>query len=920
MSSSKETAKAGGIMRRFVHYSTVALIAVCALASLGVWNAKAGQAPDQAPVPPKFRLPADEVGPVRYRLDLTLVPDQDTFLGAVEIDLQLAKSTSVLWLNSEMLTVKDAALTVGQEKLAAKVISEPHDYVGFAFDHAVGPGAATLRVVYQGEISRKDQQGIFQMKDGDRWYVYSQFEAIWARRAFPCFDEPSYKVPWQLMLRVKKDQAALSNTPALSETESGDGMKVVKFAETKPLPSYLVALAVGDLEFVDAGAAGKKNTRVRIVVPRGHGAEAKYAAETTPAIVSLLENYFDIPYPYDKLDEVAIPLYGGAMENAGMVTYGSSIILAKPEQDSPERQRDWVWTAAHELAHQWFGDLVTTAWWDDIWLNEGFASWTANKIVSEYHPEWHAEIEALNSAQGAMQSDSLVSARRVRQPIAANDDVVNAFDSITYDKGAGLMNMFESYMGREKFRTGIHRYLTSHAWKNATSAEFLAALAGDDTHIAPAFSTFLDQPGVPLVTAALDCSGGAATLKLSQQRFLPLGSTGSADEIWQIPLCVRYPAGEREARQCKLLSQKSAQLQLRQAGGCPAWVEANAGAAGYYFGLYEGSLLDALLKDDAKVLTLAEKVALVGNLALLTRNGKIALGRALALAPSLAQDPDRQVVTKTMEITTGLQDNLVPEGLLPRYRQYLSDVYGARARDLGWKAKARESEDARLLRPALLSVIAHQAEDAEVIAQAKKLALAWLDDHKAVDPDMLGVVLTSAARHGDRDLFDRMRAAAKKEKEENFRRNLLFSLGMFQDPEIIKVALPIVLTDEFDIRESLDILFGPAQRRQTRDFAYDFVKQNWDRLIAKLPTDSGSYLPYVAGGYCDAQHRQDVQNFFSGRSTKYTGGPRILTQVLEGVDLCIAYKNAQEASVAEFLKTYKPAQSASAGSPYKSPP
>jgi alanyl aminopeptidase len=887
------------------------------LAILYAWNAKADQALDQPPIPPKFRLPAHEVGPFRYRLDLTVVPDQDTFIGAVEIDLQLAKSTSVLWLNGERLTVKDATLTVGHEKLAAKVISEPKDYVGFTFDHPVGPGEATLRVVYQGEINRKDQQGIFQMKDGDRWYVYSQFEAIWARRAFPCFDEPSYKVPWQLTLRVKKDQVALSNAPMVSETDSGDGMKVVKFAETKPLPSYLVAIAVGDLEFVDAGTTGKKNTRVRIVVPRGRGPEAKYAAETTPAIVNLLENYFDIPYPYDKLDEVAIPLYGGAMENAGFVTYGTGIILAKPDQDTPSRQREWVWVAAHELAHQWFGDLVTTAWWDDIWLNEGFASWTSNKIVNEYHPEWHADVSALNSSQGAMQSDSLVSARRVRQPIESKDDIINAFDSITYDKGSALLNMFESYMGRERFRAGIHRYLTKYSWKNATSAEFLAALAGDDTSVAAAFSTFLEQPGVPLVTAALDCSGGAAKLKLSQQRFLPLGSVGSADQTWQIPVCARYPSGQGDARACALLSQKSAQLPLSRSGGCPAWVEANAGAAGYYFGLYEGNLLNALLKDDAQVLTLPEKVALVGNLSSLTRSGKIPLGRALALAPSLAQDPARQVVTKTMEITTGLQDNLVSKDLLPRYRQYLLDVYGGRARNLGWKTKAGESEDARFLRPALLRVLANQGQDSELIAQAKKLALAWLDDHKAVDPDMVGVVLTTAARYGDRDLFDRMRAAAKQEKEENFRGTLLFSLGSFQDPEILKAALPIVLSDEFDSRESAGILFGPAQWRQTRDFAYDFVKQNWDRLIAKLPTDSGSFLPYVAGGYCDSQHRQDVENFFSGRSTKYTGGPRILTQVLEGIDLCVAYKNAQEASVAEFLETYKPAQSVGAGSPYK---
>jgi alanyl aminopeptidase len=343
-------------------------------------------------------------------------------------------------------------------------------------------------------------------------------------------------------------------------------------------------------------------------------------------------------------------------------------------------------------------------------------------------------------------------------------------------------------------------------------------------------------------------------------------------------------------------------------------VEANASADGYYRVLYQGDLLDDLLKNNAQVLSLPEKVALIGDISALTSNGKIPLAKALALAPAFSGDPARQVVTKTMEITTGLQENLVPDDLLPRYRRYLLDVYAGRARSLGWKAKAGEDDDTRLLRPQILSIIANQAEDPQAIAEAKKLALAWLDDHKAVDPDLVGVVLSTAARHGDRDLFDRMRAAAKKETNESFRENLIASLGLFQDPEIIKAALPIVLSDEFDSRESLDIVFAPAQRRQTRDFAYDFVKQNWDRLIDKLPTDTGAALPYVAAGYCDAGHRQDVENFFSGRSTEYTGGPRILTQVLEGIDLCIAYKSAQEASIAGFLETYKPAQSGSGGS------
>jgi alanyl aminopeptidase len=839
-------------------------------------------------------------------VELTVIPDQDTFTGAVDIDLQFAKPTSVLWLNAENLVFKNVALTVGGKKLAAKIITEPKDYAGFSFDHTVSPGPATLHVAYQGDVSRKDQQGIFQMKDGDRWYIYSQFEDIWARRAFPCFDEPGYKVPWQLTLHVKKEHVvALSNTPIVSETDTGDGMKTVKFAETPPLPSYLVAIAVGDMELVDAGTAGKKNTRIRIVVPHGRSTEAQYAAETTPAIVNLLENYFGIPYPYDKLDEVAIPLAGYAMEHPGLVTYGASVIIEMPDEDTLERQREWVSVASHELAHQWFGDLVTTAWWDDIWLNEGFASWMANKIVNEYHPEWKMNISELNGYQGAMEKDALVSARQVRQPIESNDDIDNAFDSITYQKGSALLNMFESYMGPEKFRDGIRRYLLKYEWKNATSAEFLAALTGDDSRIVSAFSSFLDQPGVPLVTAQLECRVGAAQLELTQQRFLPLGSTGTANRLWKVPVCVRYPAGLGDSRQCILLDQKSQEMQLSKVTGCPAWVEANAGADGYYRVLYNGDLLANLLKNDAQVLSLPEKVSLIGDISALTGNGKIPLGKALALAPALAGDSARQVVTKTMEITTGLDDKyLVPENLLPRYRQYIFDLYGARARSLGWKANPDDSDDTRLLRPRVLGVVANEAEDSDAIAEAKKLAITWLDDHKAVAPGMVEVVLTTAARHGDRELFDRMRAAAKQERDENFRGNLLLSLGLFQDPAIVKAALPIVLSDEFDNRESLAIFGGVSQSAKTRDLGYDFVKQNWDALTAKLPTDMQSNAPFIAAGYCDIGHRQDVDSFFKERSTKFTGGPRILAQVLGGIDLCVAYKKAQEPSVAEFLQHY----------------
>src|SRR6266566_3933100 len=592
--------------------------------------------------PPQFRLPTN-AAPVRYKVDLTVVPDKDTFTGSIHVDINFKQATSVLWLNAEKLTVKNATLSLGGQTVAAKVIPEPKDLVGFSFDRAVGPGPATLRVEYEGTVSRKDMAGIFQVKEGDHWYIYSQFENISARRAFPCFDEPGYKVPWQVTLHVPSSDSAFSNTPSLSEQPAGEGLKTVVFAETKPLPSYLVAIAVGPMEIVDAGHAGAKNTAIRIIVPKGHSAEAQYVAKATPDIVNLLEKYFGIPYPYEKLDEVAIPFAGYAMEHPGLVTYGAGVFLMKP--DAPLAiKRISTSVIAHELAHQWFGDLVTTAWWDDIWLNEGFASWMANKIVNQYRPEWKMNIDELNSYQRAMSTDELVSSRKVRQEILSDDDIDNAFDNITYDKGSGLLNMFESYLSAEKFQQGIQRYLRKYSWKNATSAEFLQEVSGNNPVLVKAFSSFLDQAGVPLISAKLQCTGGSAKLQLSQERFLPLGSQGTSNQLWDIPVCVKYPVAGSEARECTLTTSKTQTLALGKARGCPTWVYANAGEAGYYRVLYEQPVLGSLSESREK-LTLPEQVGLLGELSALSK-GRVPLGEAMALAPKFAQDPSTEVVSK----------------------------------------------------------------------------------------------------------------------------------------------------------------------------------------------------------------------------------------------------------------------------------
>ncbi len=853
--------------------------------------------------PPQLRLP-ETVKPERYRLHLTLKPDQDRFGGTIELDLKIAEPAQLIWLNGTNLDVSRATLHAAGRTQDAKVVRTPRDYIGFEFDPPAPPGTATLRVEYTGAVNRTEQNGVFQMKDRGRWYVFTQFEPVNARKAFPCFDEPRYKVPWQVTVTAPKEDLAFSNTPQLSEKDNGDGTRTATFAESKPLPSYLVAVGVGPFDVVDAGTAGRNRTRVRMIAPKGRAPELKYAAETTGRILELLEEYFDIPYPYEKLDQMAIPLAGYAMEHPGLVTYGEEIILSPPGRDTLQRKRGYVSVAAHELGHMWFGDLVTTRWWDDIWLNEGFASWIANKVTARFDPSWRAEVSEVNALQGAMGQDSLASARKVRQPIESHHDIDNAFDGITYQKGEALLRMFEAYLGEGAFREGIRRYLTKYSYRNATSEDFLTAVAGENFRVSRAFSSFLDQPGVPLVSAELNCGGGKPRVRLSQQRYVPIGSK-AASEQWAIPVCVKYPAGEGTARACVLMDGGPAELVLDTASSCPAWIDANADASGYYRTLYKGDLLTRLL-DAWPSLAAGERVSILGDLAALVRSGQMTQGEVLKLAPRFAQDPQREVVTKAMSLHQGLDRFLVPEDLRPQWRRYLGGMYSARAKQLGFRAKPGEDEDTRLLRPSLMNVALNGGEDAGLIAEAKTLADAWLRDHAVLEPDMAGVVLTAAARNGGREFFDRLLAAARTEKVRRERQAMLNALGRFRDPALAGAALKLVLSGEFDPRESVGILFGVSSEAETAEVAARFVKDNFEQMVAKLPEDLMAYAPSFASGFCDSGHRAEVENFFRDRSTRFRGGPRTLDQILEKMSLCEANKKAQQASVTEFLRSVAP--------------
>jgi alanyl aminopeptidase len=638
--------------------------------------------------------------------------------------------------------------------------------------------------------------------------------------------------------------------------------------------------------------------------------EAKYAASVTATIVTRLEEYFGTPFPYEKSDQVSVPVTRGfgAMENAGMVTYGQNILLADPARDTPNRQRNYAITAAHELAHQWFGDLVTTEWWDDIWLNEAFATWMEQKLVREWKPEWKMEMEDVGSKLHAQRQDSLMSARQIRQPIESDDDIQNAFDSITYQKGAAVIGMFEQWMGPETFRRGVQAYMKRFAHRTATSGAFLDELSGaSKLDVAKSFSTFLNQAGIPMLSVALDCGGAAPVLHLEQSRFVPAGSKGPAEQSWRLPVCVAYGSGDRRAGDCALMTERKMDLPVAKLGSCPAWVNANEQGKGYYLPEYRGGLLDGLIGAGQRQLSPAERVDLIGGAALMSNAGRLPAEQALRLAEAFHADPEREILERALEVAIAPRRHLVPDNLLPNYERFLRKNFQARARELGWTPRPGESEDVRLLRGGLLKAVATFGGDRVLADEARKLAEQWLEKRDAVAAEVLGSVLETAGFHGDLALMRRFLTAYHSMQDRQDQQRLINGMLAFRDPKAIDTGMQAVLSGRISLQDgSALILSAGRNAAETARVPFEFVRAHLDEIMKDKPNvfgfDFGGYLPRVGEPFCDARSRADLQAFFGPVVERYTGAPRTLAQTLESIDQCIANKAAQQPSVIEFLQ------------------
>jgi aminopeptidase N len=858
------------------------------------------------PSPPTLRLPAGP-RPTLYELELRVVPTEPTFTGEARIHLELNEATSLLWLNATGLEIASATLEEGGNRLAARTIRMPEDFLGFAFERPVGPGKAVLHVSYSGPIDDLRSRGLYRVQEPDgEWYAYTLFEPIDARRVFPCFDEPSHKVPWRLRLRVRETDTALANAPVESVHGAGGGLKLVSFAQSKPMPSYLVAFVVGPFEVVDSGTAGRERIRVRFVVPRGRSEELRYAREVTPKVVELLEGYFEMPYPFEKLDVAVLPRWN-AMEHPGLVAMGQSLTLIRPAEETASRRRDYANILIHELAHYWFGDYVTHAWWDDIWLNEALATWLDTKLTPLLDPSWRYGEWAKRFLGWAKQTDALASARRIREPIRTRSDIESSFDgSTTYTKGATVLEMLEGWIGEPTMRAGVRRYLAAHAWGNATFADFAARLeeaSGRD--VTPLLGSFLDQPGLPVVTAALDCGGRTARLELHQERFVTLAGAAAAERPWNIPVCVRWPAGADVRRQCVLLDSLERTLEL-EGGGCPAWVVVNDSDRGYYRVAYDerlrGAALAGLAEGGRSALAPVERMALLDDLDALARSGRVPLAAALAALPPALQDPDPFVAADALDLANLLQPARLPVELRESYARMLQRLAGGRARELGWNP-GTDPPDKRQLRERLVPHVAVYGRDEALRAEARRLALAWLDDRRAVDADLAVSLLEAAAASGERSVYDRILAEARRTTDRDEQQKLLWALGRFRDPALSADALRLVSRDEWSPQESIAVLWAELARPEAEDQAWTFLKEHFDALQRKATdTQSAWLIGGTVARFCDETKRDDAAAFFGSRVAKIDGAALALANGLETAEACIAQARRDAPAIAAFLR------------------
>jgi alanyl aminopeptidase len=853
---------------------------------------------------PEGKLPADAI-PQRYSLHFTVDPRSDRFSGETRIRVHLAAPMDHIWLHAQKLDIAKATVAFANGE-ARSVSTIPHADVGVLevrFGSTLPAGDIDLAFEYSAPFNGQ-LEGAYKVKVGDDAYVVTQMEPISARFAFPGFDEPRFKTPFDVALTVPADDVAVANTRPLDEKKSADGKwKTLTFATTKPLPTYLVAFAVGPWDVVEAppippNAVRKNAIPLRGLAPRGKGKKLAWVLGETPAVIKFYEDYTAQPYPFDKLDLLGAPDFSaGAMENAGLIVYRDALLLLD-EHSPAERYRSVFNVNAHEIAHQWYGDLVTVPWWDDIWLNEAYATWAQRKATVALKPEYFGDLEALEFRLAAMKNDSLLTARKVRQPINGHGDIETAFDNITYQKGASVLAMFETWVGEDTFRQGMRDYLAGHRFGSGNANDLIASLAeasGKGNVFAKSMSSFLDQPGIPLVHADVACNDGHATLSLGQSRYLPYGALGEGAPHWSAPVCTRLGHGAESDTQCFVLDRPEQRFPIE--GGCPDWYLPNAQARGYY--RFEMTSADmSHLGDAAARLSAPEQVVYADALNGAFQRGDLGPAAVLDAMPRLAASDMPQVATALFAPFEWIREELADDAARSALDEYAMSIYRPRLEQLGYRRRDSDSSAAIALRARLAEFLALTVRDTRVRNELAKQGRAALGldgsgnaDLSRADPDLLRSALKVTVQEDGARAFEAVRKEFAVNRDTARRYALLAALGATRDPALAERARDFGLDPSAQIGEIYNLYEAQASEPENRVAMWKWLQPHYDAYRARLPAFRRGYMPKTfAEGRCSAGEADELSTFFAPRIKDLVGGDRGLGQTLETIRQCASLR------------------------------
>ena len=843
------------------------------------------------------RLP-EIVTPRHYDLGFNVVLERARFEGIETIQVDVAEPTRKVVLNAMEIAFGDVTIGTGPARQKASVsFSESLQTATLTVSNPLPKGPTEIRLSFTGILNDK-LRGFYLSTEKDRRYAVTQLEATDARRAFPSFDEPAFKATFDISLTIDRADSAISNGAVVSDTPTPDGRRhTVKFARTPKMSTYLVAMAVGRWGCLTGSA---DSVPIRICGTEGKQDMGRIALEMAQQILKFYNTYFAIKYPFGKLDVLAVPDFAaGAMENTAAIFYREQDLLVDAKDASVGARKRIARVLAHEMAHQWFGDLVTMKWWDDIWLNEGFANWMETRPLQALRPDWNVAVDEAIDNQSALGLDALRNTHPVHAAVETPAQIDEAFDGITYEKGAAVLRMIENYIGPDVFRRGVNAYLQAHAYGNAASQDFWMTLAEvSGKPVDSVLPTFINQAGAPLLDLSLSCVNNRSQLDISQQRFTldAASSQARSTERWQIPVCVK--AGIPGAGGCDLIADTRQTLPLGPA--CVPWAFANAGAQGYYRTQYSPEMLRALAPRIEEALTPPERLSLVGDEWALVRAGRHTAADYLTIAAGYAREHTNGVLANVTERLDFIEEYLTDRGSRPRFQRFVRTLFGPLFQEVGFTSASVDSDERRALRATLIDTLGTTGEDEQVAATARAALDQSLRGGTPLDPTLSRSIIAVAAARGDRALFDALLAASERASSPDERYRYLYALAGFRDPALIDRALEYSLTSKLRSQDTGAYFARFLAQEAARPRAWAFLKQHWTELEPKVAIFGGDTT--VVGSlssFCDAASRDDISAFF--KQHPLPAATRTLNQTIERINNCIALRTAQTPVVGSWL-------------------